>query len=268
MYSEHELTELHNELLYLLKQFHKFCVKNDIKYSIHGGTLLGAVREKGFIPWDDDADVTMTRVEYEKFYTAVQSANIGEEFSFMVVDRAPRFVMKREGKPAVCIDIIIYDYISENVLSQKCKIYGIMFLGGMMKTKESMVITKERGTYSKWKYGMYYLAYLLGRLFSEDLKLCWFERFSKNCFCGKKKLIHRSNDQYIGIIIVLPAEIMSRYEAIQFEDTELMASSNYHEILLSSYGEDYMTPKRYADNELEVHTKFRKMLEKGENQGD
>ena len=50
----------------LLSYFDTVCRKNGIKYSLTGGTLLGAVRHKGFIPWDDDVDVFLTRQEYEK----------------------------------------------------------------------------------------------------------------------------------------------------------------------------------------------------------
>lgn len=53
----------------ILDVFHKVCVDNNLKYSIAYGTLLGAVRHKGFIPWDDDIDVIMPREDYEKLRT-------------------------------------------------------------------------------------------------------------------------------------------------------------------------------------------------------
>lgn len=51
----------------MLKYFHEFCQENNLKYFLYSGTLLGSVRHKGFIPWDDDADVAMRRKEFNKF---------------------------------------------------------------------------------------------------------------------------------------------------------------------------------------------------------
>ena len=59
--------EVKKELVNLLKITHEFLTENHIKYTIMGGTLLGAVRHKGFIPWDDDVDIAMTRDEYDNF---------------------------------------------------------------------------------------------------------------------------------------------------------------------------------------------------------
>lgn len=51
----------------LLKKFADYCDAHQLRYNLTGGTLLGAVRHKGFIPWDDDVDVAMPRPDYERF---------------------------------------------------------------------------------------------------------------------------------------------------------------------------------------------------------
>lgn len=62
------LDEIKNIELDLLVQFDDFCSKYDLKYSLAYGTLLGAIRHKDFIPWDDDVDVMMPRKDYEKLF--------------------------------------------------------------------------------------------------------------------------------------------------------------------------------------------------------
>ena len=62
----------HKRLLDILCVFDGFCTKHHIRYTLHGGTLLGAVRGNEFIPWDDDADIAMTRAEYRKLEVAVE----------------------------------------------------------------------------------------------------------------------------------------------------------------------------------------------------
>lgn len=67
------LEDVHKVLYDILVDIHDFCVKNDIKYSLSGGSLLGAVRHNGIIPWDDDIDIQMSRPEYERFIHSYKS---------------------------------------------------------------------------------------------------------------------------------------------------------------------------------------------------
>ena len=67
-----DLTELHQKLLEILEYIDKICKENNIKYTLCAGSVLGAIRHKGFIPWDDDLDVMMMRSEYNRFLEVVR----------------------------------------------------------------------------------------------------------------------------------------------------------------------------------------------------
>ena len=70
---EMSLKDVQQVSLDILKDVHEFCVENNIKYTLFSGTLIGAIRHHGFIPWDDDLDIAFTRPEYEKFIRSYQS---------------------------------------------------------------------------------------------------------------------------------------------------------------------------------------------------
>ena len=67
------LRQLQLTMLEILRVFDRFCREHDLKYSLYAGSLLGAVRHQGFIPWDDDLDVCMSRADYERFLVLWQN---------------------------------------------------------------------------------------------------------------------------------------------------------------------------------------------------
>ena len=85
--TEEEIKEI---LLDILLTFHRFCEEHDIRYSLDYGTLLGAIRHKGYIPWDDDIDVCMLRSEYEKLEHEFPKV-MGNKYSFYTLNREKKW---------------------------------------------------------------------------------------------------------------------------------------------------------------------------------
>jgi lipopolysaccharide cholinephosphotransferase len=132
--SEKELSDIQRIELEMLLEIDRICKKNNISYELDGGTLLGAVRHKGYIPWDDDIDVGMLRSDYETFLAAVQSelpaylkttsllpgALPPKEMTFNVgnggrLDTSPGFLEIFHGCPySTGIDVFVFDRIPED----------------------------------------------------------------------------------------------------------------------------------------------------------
>ncbi len=76
------LEEMHQRELVMMRLFHEFCQEHHLRYYMCGGTLLGAVRHQGFIPWDDDVDLLMPRPDYEKLQKLVVSQPYMPRYEF------------------------------------------------------------------------------------------------------------------------------------------------------------------------------------------
>lgn len=86
--SDEELKKLQEVLLSILTDFNNVCNKYNIEYTLGGGSALGAIRHKGFIPWDDDIDVNISRKEYEKF-KEVFKKELSEKYWFHTPEERP-----------------------------------------------------------------------------------------------------------------------------------------------------------------------------------
>lgn len=233
--NEYGLEKIHELLLVGLDYIDRVCRNNGIKYSLHGGALLGAERNKHLIPWDDDLDISMTRQEYIKFRNIVDNNlkkgyTINEKYFWI-----PRLIFIEKGEAAF-IDIFIYDYITENRIGQIIKIAILHFFQGMMRHH---IYYKH---YSILNQCLLFITHTLGKFFSENQKRNWYKWISKNFLIGKKRFIHRSNDSFYGISYIFDADFMSEYIDIELEGKRYMANKRYREFLIRNYGENYMTP--------------------------
>jgi len=127
-------------LLDLLKCLDSFCRSHKINYAIQGGTVLGAVRHGGFIPWDYDIDIAFDRKNYRKFLKAVQE-DISDEYVLIEdlwIKRISRADNLGKGKdvPENCIDFFVFDNLPDNPIAAKTKILMILLLQGMTKKKQ------------------------------------------------------------------------------------------------------------------------------------
>lgn len=259
--NKYGLAETQENLLQTLDVLDAVCRKHHIKYALHGGTLLGAERNHHLIPWDDDIDISMWRGEFEKLKEVINAGSIPEGF---YLDEStlwvPRFVMNNPEAP-VCVDILIWDYISENKLAQWLKITSLRAIQGMLK---------ENVDYSQYSLTGKILVGItqgMGKLIKRKTKLSIFHHIQIKGFLGKRIFIHRSNDSYRGCTYVLDNKYMGEYTEIELEGKHYMVNKRYREFLTMEYGEDYLTPPPMKDRHP-GHEQIRVSIEKKQKAGN
>jgi lipopolysaccharide cholinephosphotransferase len=222
---EKKIKELHFELLHLLKSLDNICSINDINYSLYAGSLLGAVRHQGFIPWDDDADIVMERKEYEVFFKSIPN-------DFEIIRHLWQLRFKQKNKK-LFIDIFVLDHTSRKKVMQKIHILKLKFLQGVLKETLSM---KKGNLLIK---GLSLITYLIGLPFSYNYKFKLYKSVSTKYNATKTSFLLTSNDQFKYLHHVYPYSIVKSYSKIPFENTELKAMVGYNLYLKEFYG-NYM----------------------------
>lgn len=135
MNAEQEKRKLQDTILIIAKEIDKICKENNIDYFMDGGTQLGAIRHRGFIPWDDDFDIGMKRIEYDRFINVCQQSlnkkkfhleteeDIGYGFAFAKIHLKGTEIIENFSKNAnvdhgIFVDIFPYDNIPDSDLKR------------------------------------------------------------------------------------------------------------------------------------------------------
>lgn len=235
--NEFGVLQVQEELLKLLKAFDEICVHNNIVYSIIGGTLLGAIRHRGFIPWDDDLDVFLDRENYIKLKKILPCGNLcvntRPDTSFWV-DKL-RFSDSKYDNTNILIDVFILDNLPDNRLMAFLKLNTLRFFQGLIKPKPRF------SEYSFLFKIVSYFLWLLGRLFPLDRKLKWYHYVSTWGNGRPTKYKSISNDEYGLLKVRYPYDIIESTVRLKFEDIMVSGISQNHQYLTLIYG-DYMTP--------------------------
>ena len=250
---EISLEKLKQIELQLLTQVHEICTAQGFRYSLAGGTLLGAVRHGGFIPWDDDIDILMPRPDYEKLTAYCQSHET--PFRFVSHKTNPQYcylfgkicakgtVLEEEngnrnsGASGVYIDIFPIDGLGDTPCEAKTYLEKCRFNSELLVAYawENFRPSKTRA----WYYEpVRFVFFAMSRMIDPDKLIRRIEQhaasvpFDEAVYAGSYGGVYRSRE-------ILPVKVYSEYCDITFEGRTFKAMKDYDAYLSCLFG-DYM----------------------------
>lgn len=246
---ELSLEEIKQVELDILKVFHSFCKENNIRYFISHGTLLGAIRYKGFIPWDDDLDVLVPREDYDRLLTIFRDSERyrliafekDRNYAFPYAKLCDMSTRKVEGgyingvELGLDIDVFPLDNWDDDLEKAKLEVKHQkqnMFRLGLTKLKKPdslhpakrfvkgivMALCKLRGS-------AYYVEKIIQGAHKPEQK-------GSRYMGGKAWNVYGERD-------IMPAEIFAETIELEFEGEKFFAPVGYDAFLTSLYG-DYL----------------------------
>ncbi len=245
----------------ILIEFDKVCKQLGINYTLSSGTLLGAVRHKGFIPWDDDIDVAMLRDDYDKFISEgqqflpehlfIQTYETDKEYppnfakirdtSTVLVEYTMQNLYMKNG---VYIDIFPIDRVSSNKV---IRWLDNQILSLILAIKYSSTIEWAKKSSSRFRSIMHVILLPLARLIGTQNLNRWetFIRVKNNSNEHNTRTYYEKHYNIPPYRLkdsdLMHISIFNKFTNIEFEGRYFMAVFDYHSYLTLFYG-DYMQP--------------------------
>lgn len=248
-----DYSAIHHCLLKILKEIDRICKENNITYFLEGGSALGAVRHKGFIPWDDDADIGMPREDFEKFRKIAQK-ELKPEYFFQTVNKKSDYyqVFDQVGiiessytseeqlhlniYHGIQVDIFAYDYFSENEERYEAQRLQLLKYTKKLRDKKCKIYTEETNLWKKWIINYKYYLSKFVSLHSLMKKIDFLQKDHDNSIDDIGYWLPESKKlRSFAYKDIMPVRYVS------FEDTKLPIPNNADAYLSKVYG-DYMTP--------------------------
>jgi len=250
------LNQIRAKELEILRHFDSYCKENGIQYFLSNGTLLGAVKYKGFIPWDDDIDVVMFREDYEKF------VNMYTDSKYILYEtrrkRAYRYPFAKlsESSTLLCetdvnngielginMDIFPLDYINLDI--EKAKKLSLW----LHRVSMLLIYAKRKIKYNHTKRFLENIVDIFVGILSKFIRP---EAYIKYIQKKAKKYESDSSAKYVASLCwsvykgkeVMPIEVFSETVDVTFEGNRYPAPIGYDKYLRSLYGDYEKDPPK------------------------
>lgn len=243
--------------LQISKEIKRICDKHNIEYFLDSGTLLGAVRHKGFIPWDDDMDIGMTRDNYERFIE-VAKTELGEQYYLQTWETDKNYPMpfakirlngtkyvenvfeKAQMHQGIYVDVFPYDNWPNSKRKQKKLWRKRLYVQSMIMMKCHYMKFKSDAA---WKYFlkaiMFTFIKLLSLFHSKQSLIRKYNKMTSKFSELENSEIYEQTVNFKFRYWVIPKTCIEEFVDMDFEDDVFKCPKNYEEYLTTLYG-DYM----------------------------
>lgn len=267
-----QVKEIQRVLLMLLKDVDKICRDNNLEYILIGGTAIGCVRHGGFIPWDDDVDVAMTRKDYEKFRKivckqyadkyrltdAIRENNFGKNIpKLRLLDTVYKTLLKVDAEDQeITADIFIIENVEDNVIGKYLHGFLCLAMGYLLSCRR--LAAKEEVFSKVYKDNDFKRRVFIGKILSFaslDKWAHWNENIYSICKNHNSANVSVPTDRCHFLGEIFPRSVMCDTIDFRFEDRQFRIPKAYDQYLKKRYGNYMQVPPP----EKQVLSKYSKL---------